>query len=112
MILPRFDDGGVSTSTVVAGLGLVIGIGVVRSIAIVIRRSYASMTMWRVAQTFTNRVVQRYVVQPVSWHNRRADGDLVQRAGVDAEAAVGVLAPIPFATGTLIMLVASTCGCW
>jgi len=108
VILPRFDDGEVSTSTVLAGLGLVIGIGIVRSVAIVVRRSYASITMWRVAQTLTNRVVHRYVEQPVSWHNRRPDGDLVQRAGVDAEAAVNVLAPIPFATGTVIMLVAST----
>ncbi len=108
VILPRFDEGSVSTSTVFAGLGLVIGIGVVRSVAIVVRRSFASITMWRVAQTFTNQVVERYVRQPVSWHNRRADGDLVQRAGVDAEATVSVLAPIPFATGTLIMLVAST----
>jgi ABC-type multidrug transport system fused ATPase/permease subunit len=108
VILPAFDEDGVSTSTVIAGLGLVIGIGVLRSVAIVVRRSYASITMWRVAQTFTNRVVDRYAAQPISWHNRRADGDLVQRAGVDAEATVSVLAPIPFATGTLIMLVAST----
>jgi ABC-type multidrug transport system fused ATPase/permease subunit len=108
VILPRFEDGEVATSTVVAGLGLVIGIGVLRSIAIVIRRSYASITMWRVAQTFTNRVVRRYVEQPASWHNRRADGDLVQRAGVDSEATVSVLAPIPFATGTVVMLVTST----
>jgi ABC-type multidrug transport system fused ATPase/permease subunit len=108
VILPRFDEGEVALSTVLAGLGLVIGIGVVRSIAIVIRRSYASITMWRVAQTFTNRVVRRYVEQPASWHNRRADGDLVQRAGVDSEATVSVLAPIPFATGTVVMLITST----
>ena len=108
VILPRFDEDGVSTGTVLAGLGLVIVIGVLRSVAIVIRRSFASITMWRVAQTFTNRVVRRYVEQPVSWHNRRADGDLVQRAGVDAEATVSVLAPIPFAFGTVMMLVAST----
>jgi ATP-binding cassette, subfamily B, bacterial len=108
VILPRFDEDGVSTSTVLAGLGLVIAIGVLRAVAIVVRRSFASITMWRVAQTFTNRVVRRYVVQPVSWHNRRADGDLVQRAGVDAEATVSVLAPIPFASGTVVLLVAST----
>ncbi len=108
VILPRFEDGEVATSTVLRGLGLVIGIGVLRAIAIVIRRSYASITMWRTAQTFTNRVVRRYAQQPVSWHNRRADGDLVQRAGVDAEATVSVLAPIPFASGTIVMLVAST----
>lgn len=107
VILPRFDEGSVATTTVLAGLGLVIGIGVARSVAIVVRRSFASITMWRVAQSFTNRVVRRYVVQPVSWHNRRADGDLVQRAGVDAEATVSVLAPIPFASGTLILLLAS-----
>ena len=94
--------------TVLAGLGLVIGIGVLRAVAIVVRRSYASITMWRVAQTLTNRVVRRYSQQPVSWHNRRADGDLVQRAGVDSEATVSVLAPIPFASGTIVMLVAST----
>jgi ATP-binding cassette subfamily B protein len=108
VILPRFEDGEVSTGTVLRGLGLVIGIGVVRSVAIVIRRSFASITMWRTAQTFTNQVVRRYVEQPASWHNRRADGDLVQRAGVDSEATVSVLAPIPFATGTVVMLIAST----
>ncbi len=108
VILPSFEDGGVSTSTVLASLGLVIGIGVVRSVAIVVRRSFASITMWRVAQSLTNQVVTRYVEQPASWQNRRADGDLVQRAGVDSEATVSVLAPIPFATGTIIMLVAST----
>ena len=108
VIAPRFNDDGVSIGTVSAALGLVIGIGVVRSVAIVVRRSFASMTQWRVAQTLTNRVVRRYVEQPASWHSRRPDGDLVQRAGVDAEAAVTVLGPIPFATGTVIMLVAST----
>lgn len=108
VIAPRFNDDGVSIGTVLAALGLIIGIGVVRSVAIVVRRSFASMTQWRVAQTLTNRVVRRYVEQPASWHSRRPDGDLVQRAGVDAEAAVTVLGPIPFATGTVIMLVAST----
>ena len=32
----------------------------------------------------------------------------MQRAGVDSEATVSVLAPIPFATGTVVMLIAST----
>ena len=76
VILPSFEGGGVSTATVLAGLGLVIGIGLVRAAAIVVRRGYASVTMWRVAQTLTNRVVRRYVVQPMSWHNRRPDGDV------------------------------------
>jgi ABC-type multidrug transport system fused ATPase/permease subunit len=108
VIVPRFDEGSVALDTFLAGIGLIIGIGLLRSVAIVVRRSFASITQWRVAQIYSNRVVDRYVHQPMSWHNRRADGDLVARAGVDAEATVGVLAPIPFATGTVIMVVVST----
>ncbi len=108
VVLPRFEDGEVAASTVAAGIALVLGIGVVRAIAIVVRRSYASITQWRVAQVFSDDVVERYIQQPMSWHNRRADGDLVARAGVDAESAVSVLGPIPFAVGTVIMLVIST----
>ena len=108
VILPRFEDGDVATATFLTGVSMVIGIGVLRAIAIVIRRSYASITMWRVAQMLTNDVVDRYVDQPMSWHHRRPDGDLVARAGVDAESTVSVLAPIPFASGTVVMVIVST----
>jgi ATP-binding cassette subfamily B protein len=108
VVLPRFEDGSVGVTTVAAGVALVLGIGVLRAVAIVVRRSYAGITQWRVAQVYTDSVVRRYVVQPLSWHNRRADGDLVARAGVDAEATVSVLAPLPFASGTVIMVVVAT----
>jgi len=108
VILPRFDDGEVAVGTFLAGVGLIIGIGLVRAAAVIVRRGYASTTMWRVAQTYTNQVVDEYVRQPVSWHSRRADGDLLARAGVDCETSVSVLAPIPFAMSTVIMIVVST----
>ena len=34
-------------------------------------------------------------------------GDLVGRAGVDVDAAVEVMAPVPYSTGTLLMIVIS-----
>lgn len=108
VIVPRFEEGQVATGTVVTGAALVIGIGVVRAAGVVIRRSFAGMTQWRVAETLTRDVVDRLVRQPASWHQRRADGDLVARAGVDVEAAISVLAPIPFATSTLVLLVISS----
>ncbi len=108
VILPRFEEGDVALATFLTGVAMVLGIGLLRAVAIVIRRSYASITMWRVAQMFTNQVVDRYVHQPMSWHNRRPDGDLVARAGVDAESTVSVLGPIPFALGTVVMVFVST----
>lgn len=108
VIVPRFEEGSVAVGTVLTGVGIVIGVGVVRAASVVVRRSFAGMTQWRVAESLTGEVVDRLVRQPAGWHQRRPDGDLVARAGVDVEAAVAVLAPIPFATGTVVLLGVST----
>lgn len=107
VIIPRFEAGEVATATALGGLGLIVGVGLVRSAAVVVRRVWATKAMWLVAETLTDGVVDCLVRQPVPWHARRADGDLVARAGVDVDAAVGVMAPIPFATGTVVLLFVS-----
>jgi ATP-binding cassette subfamily B protein len=107
VLVPRFEDGSVGTGTVLVGIGLVIGIGLLRATGVVIRRTYAGMTQWRIAGTLARSVVDRLVRQPQVWHDRRPDGDLVARAAVDTDAAVSVLAPIPFATGTVVLILVS-----
>lgn len=108
VVLPEFEEGEVATSAVVTGVALIVGIGVVRAIGVVFRRAYASDGMWSVAQTYTDQVVDRLIRQPVAWHRRHPDGDLVARAGVDTETTVNVIAPIPFAASTVLMIVVST----
>ncbi|MEP6298427.1 MAG: ABC transporter ATP-binding protein, partial [Ilumatobacter sp.] len=98
----------VGTGTVAIGVAMIIGIGLIRAVGVVFRRAYASEGMWRVAETYTNQVVDRLVRQPLSWHRRHPDGDLVARAGVDTESTVSVIAPIPFASSTVLMIVVST----
>ena len=107
VIVPRFEEGSVAATTVLAGVGMVIGIGLLRALGVVVRRTWAGKTQWRVAGTLAKGVVDRLVHQPISWHQRRPDGDLVARAGVDTDAAISVLAPIPFATGTVLLIVVS-----
>lgn len=104
VIVPRFDEGSVATSRVVIGCSLVVGIGLLRAVGVVVRRSFAGMTQWRVAETLTNDITDHYVEQPVSWHRRQSDGQLLSHAGVDIDTTIGVLAPIPFATSTVLML--------
>ena len=105
VILPRFEEGDVATSTLVTGCLLIIGIGVLRAIGVVVRRSYAGMAQWRVAETLANRVSARFVRQPVSWHRRQSDGQLLARAGVDVDTSIAAMAPIPFAMSTVLMVV-------
>jgi ATP-binding cassette subfamily B protein len=112
VIVPRFPDGGgageVAMSTVVTGCLLIIGIGVLRAAGVVVRRAFAGMSQWRVAETLANRVSNRLVRQPISWHRRQSDGELVARAGVDIDTTVAAMAPIPFATSTVVMVVVAT----
>ena len=105
VILPRFEDGDVPTATVVGGCLLIVGIGVLRAGAVVVRRSFAGIAQWRSAQTLGDRVASRLLRQPVGWHRRQSDGRLLARAGVDVDTAVSAMAPIPFALSTVLMVV-------
>ena len=105
VLVPRFEDGNVGTGTVVASLGLVVGIGLVRAAGVVVRRSYAGIAEWRSASSLAGDLLKRMTDQPVTWFSRRPTGDLVARLSTDTEAAVSVLAPLPFASSVVVMLV-------
>ena len=107
VIVPRFDEGHVATSQVVIGCALVVGIGVLRAAAVVTRRTFATMTQWRIAEKLAGKVADRLVAQPVPWHQRFPDGQLIARGGVDTDTTIRVMAPIPFATSTVLLLIVS-----
>ena len=108
VIIVRFDQPPLAASQLLIGVGLVIGIGLLRSVAVVVRRSFAGIFQWRSAETLSRSVAERYLRQPMAWFQGRSEGDLIARGGVDVEATVGVLAPIPFATGAVVLLALST----
>ena len=107
VIVPRFEDGSVGTRRVITILGLLVVVGVVRAVGVVGRRVFAGRTAWRVTESLTAEVIQRVVEQPVPWHRQQRTGDIITRAGVDAEAATHVLNPLPFASSVVLMLVLS-----
>src|SRR5215204_2281940 len=76
VIDPAFREGGVETSTVLTGLGMVLLVGVVRAAGVIVRRRWAGMARFQIAETLTGQVVDRLVPQPTSWHQRRQSGDL------------------------------------
>jgi ABC-type multidrug transport system fused ATPase/permease subunit len=107
VVQPYFvDDVDVARAYVVA-CAVIIGIALLRATAVVIRRSFAGVTQWRTAASLAQEVVTDLLRRPLTWHLRRQPGDLVARVGVDADAAVALLAPMPFATSVLVLIVAS-----
>ncbi|MCX6536437.1 MAG: ABC transporter ATP-binding protein [Actinobacteria bacterium] len=108
VILIRFQEGRLDATAIVIGACLVIGIGLVRAAGVVVRRSYAGRTEWRTAESITNRVLDHVVAQPIAWHRKRMTGDIVARCGVDSDASVSILAPLPFASSVLVMMLVSS----
>ncbi len=108
VIVPRFEEGHVAVATVVAGAAIIVAIGVVRAVGVVVRRTWAGRTQWRVLATLRDDVVDQYQAQPYRWFRAHPTGELVAHAGVDTEAATEVLAPLPYSLGVVILIVMST----
>jgi len=110
IILPRFDEGSVSTGTVLTGVVILVILALIRAGGVILRRTWAGKAQWRTAESITGEVVESLVTQPVPWHRRQSTGDLVARAGVDVDATVSVMAPLPYASSVLLMMVVAGIG--
>ena len=107
VVLVRFEQNIVDLPALIAGSIIVIGIGLLRAFGVVIRRSYAGKAEWRTCETLTEKVIDHIVAQPIEWHRKKMTGDIVARCGVDADASVAILAPLPFSTSVVVMMVVS-----
>lgn len=110
VIVLRFDTGRLDRGALLAGLGLLLMLAIVRAIGVVIRRTWAGKAQWGVAEDLSREVLDSVVTQPVSWHRRQSTGDLSTRVGVDVEATVSVMAPMPFASSVLLMMIIAAVG--
>ena len=108
VILPRFSSEQVPVGSLTIGSLIIVGIGLLRAAGVVVRRSFAGITEWRTAQSLSMLVVRRVMSQSSLWHKRHMTGDIVARIGVDSDAAVGVLAPLPFSTSVVLLVVLSS----
>ena len=113
VILPAFEPGAggsVGFGTWFSASLIVVAIGVVRAAGVVVRRSFAGILEWTTARTIADKVLRHMMTQPPAWHRARITGDVAARAGTDTDAAIALLAPLPFSTSILVLLVAA--GAW
>ena len=110
VIVRRFDTDSFSLRRTLVAVGLLIGLSLVRAFGVIIRRSFAGRAQWRTAQSLTEEVVDVLVEQPPQWHREQSTGDLITRAGVDVDASVAVMAPLPYASSVILMMVIAAYG--
>ncbi|WP_199199774.1 ABC transporter ATP-binding protein [Micromonospora sp. RP3T] len=105
VVVPAVERGAVAGGALALAASALFGISVLRVVGIFGRRLGAGYMQYRLQAAYRRRVTRRYLDLPLSWHHRNSTGTLLSNANSDVEAAWYPIAPLPFAVGTLVMLV-------
>jgi ATP-binding cassette, subfamily B, bacterial len=105
VVVPAFDRGQVAPAALAAGAGALLAVALGKVAAVFGRRLGAGAMQFRMQANSRRAVVRRYLRLPMSWHYQHPTGELLSNANADVESAWYPIAPLPFAVGTVAMLV-------
>ncbi len=105
VILPALVEGTSGTATVGTAAAVLGAVAAWRATSIVLRRASAAWWQLRSEQGLRREVVVHQLGLSLRWYASRGVGDLLAVSGSDTKKATGLLAPLPFALGSLFLLV-------
>jgi ABC-type multidrug transport system fused ATPase/permease subunit len=105
VVVPALDSGQVPAAALAISAAVILGLSLLKVCAIFGRRLGAGFMQFRLQASYRRQVTRRYLELPLSWHRRNATGTLLSNANSDVEAIWFPVAPMPFAVGTMLMLV-------
>lgn len=104
VVVPAFRDGDTTAGALTATFLVILGVALLKAFGIVGRRLWAGVMQYRLQATYRRRVTRQYLRLPLAWHHRHPTGALLSNANADVEAAWNPIAPLPMATGVVVML--------
>lgn len=104
VIIPVLDEGEEPDLLAAAGV-IIVGVAVIKSIGIVVRRTGAAYLTGATRRDIRNGLLAHQLTLKMSWFNRQAIGDLLAVADADTDQGTGVLGPLPYASGVSLLLV-------
>ena len=107
VVVPAFAEGRAGARELAIIAAVFVGISLLRVLTIFGRRLGAGYMQFRLQARYRRAVTRRYLALPPAWHQRHATGSLLSNANSDVEAAFVPIAPLPFAVGTIVMIVAA-----
>ncbi|GAA0803800.1 multidrug ABC transporter ATP-binding protein [Spirilliplanes yamanashiensis] len=107
VVVPSIEQRRAEWDLLLAAAAILLGISLLRVLSIFGRRLGAGYMQFHLQARYRRAVTRRYLALPPAWHRRHATGTLLSNANSDVEAAFYPIAPLPFAVGTLVMLVAA-----
>ena len=107
VVVPAFDTGRIDAAALATGAAVIAAVAVAKVAGVFARRLGAGAMQFRMQARYRRAVTSRYLRLPLAWHHRHATGTLLSNANADVEAAWYPIAPLPFAVGTVVMLLAA-----
>jgi ABC-type multidrug transport system fused ATPase/permease subunit len=105
LIIPVLENGEDIDGRLATAVAAVIGVAVWKAIGITLRRTSAGWLQFRTRADVRERLVDHQMRLELSWHDRRSTGDLLAVSETDTLIGTFVLAPLPYATGSALLLV-------
>ncbi|HEV7897227.1 MAG TPA: ABC transporter ATP-binding protein [Planosporangium sp.] len=105
VVVPSIDHRHASATALAAGAGVIFAVSAGKVVGLFGRRLGAGAMQFHLQASYRRRVTRRYLELPLAWHHHHATGTLLSNANADVEAAFYPIAPLPFAVGTIVMLV-------
>jgi len=107
LILPTLTGSG-TTGIGIGTAALVLGVVAIwRAVSIVLRRGAASWWQLRSEQALRHTMVRHQLGLSLRWYASRGVGDLLSVSGNDTKQSTSLLAPLPFAVGSVFLLIGS-----
>jgi ATP-binding cassette, subfamily B, bacterial len=110
IVVPALDTHRVEPAALALGAAAIITLSLLKVCSIFGRRLGAGAMQFRLQAEYRRRVTRRYLELPPAWHRKHATGTLLSNANADVEALWYPIAPMPFAAGTILMLIAAIIG--
>jgi ATP-binding cassette subfamily B protein len=107
VVIPVLDEGeSYSGLLLPAGL-LIVGVATVKAVGIITRRTGAGYLQLRTRQDLRNDLLDHQLALKMSWFDKQSIGDLLAVADADVDQGTGVLGPLPYASGVILLLFGS-----
>jgi ABC-type multidrug transport system fused ATPase/permease subunit len=105
LIIPVLQDGESTEGRLWPAMALIFGVALWKAIGITLRRSAAGWLQYGTRADARKRLIDHQMRLDLAWHDRRSTGDLLSVSEVDTNQGTFVLAPFPYATGSLFLLI-------
>lgn len=90
------------------GVWALVAVASVKAVGIVARRVGAGWLQLQNRQDLRKALVRQVLKLDMGWYNRQAVGNLISVAEADVAQSTSLLAPLPYATGSLVLLIGSS----